>query len=383
LKSARDILRERLIGVEEEISRIKSIEDENKARRIFQGIFTFGLSEVAPSPGAAAGSAALSEATAMQQAMEKRLEYLQGALAEAQERFVAAEEALNEATRTYTSALEAQTNRRVAIDQLRVHVKENILYYMQAIWDHEPPDQRFFRLYHIEVALPESRSRRVHFRPATAEDIAIGIPTIERGGRRYIVEFEPPAPPDPDNPNTKQLVEIADLDHPLGYKGNYIIFPLKTCLYLTNFMMREFFDDYFGVRDPDLAANYSVEELLTYAEALIRDGNLTSAQHDALTTIVMTKLRQPRRDSDLVIVPTGELYIEALPGAHVLLEDFKLNHRFVDMAKARAEWREAELENLRRAARLLQEEPNLQDPDVDRHIVVEGGEVDVHVDTPD
>ena len=32
-----------------------------------------------------------------------------------------------------------------------MHVKENILYYMQAIWSHEPPDQRFFRLYNIDV----------------------------------------------------------------------------------------------------------------------------------------------------------------------------------------------------------------------------------------
>ncbi|VTZ59781.1 hypothetical protein EMEDMD4_1240009 [Sinorhizobium medicae] len=30
--------------------------------------------------------------------------------------------------------------------RLRMHVKQNILFYMQAIWNHEPPDQRFFRL---------------------------------------------------------------------------------------------------------------------------------------------------------------------------------------------------------------------------------------------
>jgi len=43
---------------------------------------------------------------------------------------------------------------RVAeIDRLRVHVKENILYYMQAIWRQEPPDQRFFRLYDLTVPI--------------------------------------------------------------------------------------------------------------------------------------------------------------------------------------------------------------------------------------
>lgn len=147
-------------------------------------------------------------------------------------------------------------------------------------------------------------------------------------------------------------------------------------------MMREFFDDYFGVSDPDLAANYTVEELVAYSAELVREGSLTDEQRAALQTIVMTKLRQPRRDSDLVVVPTGELYMEALPGTYPLLEDFKLAHRVVDMAKAKAEWRQAEIENLRRAARLLQAQPDLQDPDIDRHIVVDDSRIDVHVDTP-
>ena len=37
------------------------------------------------------------------------------------------------------------------IERLRIHVKDNIMYYMQAIWTHEPPDQRYFRIYNYEV----------------------------------------------------------------------------------------------------------------------------------------------------------------------------------------------------------------------------------------
>jgi hypothetical protein len=33
-------------------------------------------------------------------------------------------------------------------------VKQNILYHMHAIWGHEPPDQRFFRLYNKNVMCP-------------------------------------------------------------------------------------------------------------------------------------------------------------------------------------------------------------------------------------
>jgi hypothetical protein len=377
LKEARDVLRGRLIESEEEISRLESVEEASKASRILRGIFTFGLSELAPSPG----EAALADATAMQESLEKRLEYLEEYLTETQERLSSGQDALNKATNAYTRVIETQTNRRVAIDQLRVHVKENILYYMQAIWDHEPPDQRFFRLYHIMVDLPESSTRTVNLRRASEAEIEMGIPTISHAGKKYILEYDPPEPPDPENPNRKRLVEIADLDHPLGYKGNYIMFPLKECLYLTNFMMREFFDDYFGVRDPDVAANFSIEELLAYTEALIREGSLTEDQRAALQAIVMTKLKHPRRDSELVVVPTGELYMEALLGEHALLEEYKLNHRFFDMAKARAEWREVEIENLRRAFRLLKEEPDLDDPDIDENIVVKGAG-DITVDTP-
>lgn len=380
LKSNRDVLRKGLIEAQQEVDLLERMEEDVKAARIMRGIFTFGLSEATPNPAQLFADMTLNEAIALQKATEERLKYAEEALVETQERFISAQEALAKAKDEYTGAIKSQTDRRVAIDQLRIHVKENILYYMQAIFDHEPPDQRFFRLYSVQVPLPESIGTII-IRPATEEEIEMGMPTVRENGRHYIVQLDPPGLADPNNPTKKPLVEIADIDHPLGYKGNYIIFPLKTCLYLTNFMMCQFFDDYFGVRDPDLAANFSVDELQTYTEELLKDPTVKEDQRAALQSIVMTKLRHPNRDSDLVVVPTGELYMEALLGEHVLLENFKLNHRFFDMAKARAEWREAELENLRRAARLLQEEPNLEDPDVDKRIVVEG-DANVHVDTP-
>jgi hypothetical protein len=70
-------------------------------------------------------------------------------------------------------------------------------------------------------------------------------------------------------------------------------------------------------------------------------------------------------------VPSDQLYIEALPGTHPILEDFKLMHRALDVKKVQAEVRHAELENLRLAARLARGE--LGDPDVEKKIVIEGG----------
>ena len=61
--------------------------------------------------------------------------------------------ALQSAVDKLSSAVKEHYDRVAEIDRLRVHVKENILYYMQAIWRQEPPDQRFFRLYNIDVPI--------------------------------------------------------------------------------------------------------------------------------------------------------------------------------------------------------------------------------------
>lgn len=72
------------------------------------------------------------------------------------------------------------------------------------------------------------------------------------------------------------------------------------------------------------------------------------------------------------------MFIEALPGSHALLEDFKLLHRAEDVRKVKAEVRHSELENLRLAARLAAGEH--ADPDIEKVIVVDG-DASVSVDT--
>ena len=61
--------------------------------------------------------------------------------------------ALQAAVDKLSNAVKEHYDRVAEIDRLRVHVKENILYYMQAIWRQEPPDQRFFRLYDLDVPI--------------------------------------------------------------------------------------------------------------------------------------------------------------------------------------------------------------------------------------
>src|SRR5688572_5732265 len=123
--------------------------------------------------------------------------------------------ALNALTETYTKALSDHLNRKEQIVRLRVHIKANIMHYMQAIWSHEPPDQRYFRLH--EVRVPKLK-----------------------GTMTYKLEPDPDAVPQPPNwikpfkvtakcdldPNLEfeTLAEVADLDDLLGFKGNYMMF---------------------------------------------------------------------------------------------------------------------------------------------------------------
>jgi hypothetical protein len=82
-------------------------------------------------------------------------------------------------------------------------------------------------------------------------------------------------------------------------------------------------------------------------------------------------LTNPSRNDDVLVVPTNSLFIEALPGTHTLMERFKEDHRMLDVKAAQADARAKELENVRRAARILSDERG--DPNIDKKILIEGG----------
>ena len=277
--------------------------------------------------------------------------------------------ALESATDKYAKALEEQFNRRTEILRLRVHVKDNILYYMQAIWDQEPPDQRFFRLYNLDV--PDIKITPgfsfTHKQSMSPKDYAgfimsiIGTVTIKK----------------------KKLVEVADLDNLLGYKGNYMIFPLKKNNYVTMHMMQDYMDLHETARlwDPDEAGNYTIDEMKELIKCYYKyyPESFTDEVKDKYRDLLIKRLMDPHPDKDIVIVPTDSLFIEALPGKHPILEDFKLIHRVVDVKKVQSEVRHGELENVRLAARALKGE--YEDPDIEKKIVIEGDAKDVNVST--
>jgi hypothetical protein len=283
--------------------------------------------------------------------------------------------ALQAAVDKLTKAVKEHYDQVAGIDRLRVHVKDNILYYMQAIWSHEPPDQRYLRLYDLDVPIASADTSGVTVNLVAKNPHLADL--LEGKDESLTAELGMPSV----SVTTKKLADVADLDNVLGYKGNYMIFALKENNYLTLHMMQDYLElsDDLRLRDPDEFADYSVDEIQDLATCVYRKNpKLVQKHKNDFKQLVIDRLTSSRKENDLVVVPTSSLYIEALVGTHPLLEDFKLIHRALDVKKVQSEVRHAELENIRLAARSLKGKD--EDPDVEKRIVVENGK-DVVVDT--
>jgi hypothetical protein len=285
--------------------------------------------------------------------------------------------ALNALTETYAKALREHNNHLTEIARLQVHVKDNIMYYMQAIWMHEPADQRFFRLHDTPVPnlVHSTRGYLVDFDNALATSNAAPHVALARFGGRDAKLFNVESRTKFNTQLTfKPLSQVADLDRLLGFKGNYAIFPLYESNALTDFMMDPYVDRATGqLVDPSDPLNWSLDEFSEYVCCLKKQ--VTDAELQTLLPqlqgIYKTILTNPTRNNDVLVVPSNSLFIEALPAEHTLLERFKLDHRMIDVKKAQAEAREKELDNVRRAAKILAGERG--DPHVDKKILIEGG----------
>lgn len=302
-------------------------------------------------------------------AAEDELERAERESREAESQLVGATSAYQDAVRAYTEAKRVQRNHEVRIAELRVHVSDNILHYMQAIWSTEPPDQRFFNLHAIQV--PELTDEVVVTSTGNAGSPGVGGFTPDE----FTINFTQGNQPLTFRP----LAEVAELDHLLGFKGNYALFPMRDGNALTDVVLAPYLDSHEVLRDPsDPAANWTIEELREYADrlrAMVLDNSMTQADFDTkyvpfLRDTLERLITDPRPSVSTLVVPTDSLYVELLTSGGSLIEPFKKEHRSLDVARARAEIREMELENLRRALRLANGE--LADPSMDdfeRHLV--------------
>jgi hypothetical protein len=89
--------------------------------------------------------------------------------------------ALQAAVDKLSAAVREHYDKVAGIDRLRLHVKDNILYYMQTIWSYEPPDQRYFRLYNTDVPVFTPQAVGVPVRsPAEPPDLSQSSLNVRR-----------------------------------------------------------------------------------------------------------------------------------------------------------------------------------------------------------
>ena len=278
--------------------------------------------------------------------------------------------ALNEVSERYARLLSDHRNLEVQVARLQVHVRQNILYYMQAIWSFEMPHQRFLRLH--QVLVPRIVDAGTQYAP-TGTQFEGQVTGVDAGGLQESPGIEFTVTPNLALDAASDILsEVADLDTLLGFHGNYMVFPLKRPNPLSEVLMAPYVDSGWRLMDPDEPRSMTLDEFASYVLKLHED--LTPAEFTALKEALNTRyaelLLDPRRQGEEIVVPTDSLYIDALPGTRPLLEDFKLLHRALDVKSAQAKTRQAEIENLRFAARLVG--GLLEDPEVDKRIVVEG-----------
>jgi hypothetical protein len=316
--------------------------------------------------GALAGDTGPTQAERINEYLQNTIERNEKENKELAAQLLREQNGLTQVTEKYNKELQGYFDRQAAIMQLRIHLKENILYYMQAIWDYEPPDQRYFRLYDLKVDWFERDAPDTTVRVRVRNDDPFRPRILD--GRMF--EFEVPLIPSMRTRSVKRkLVEVADLDNLLGYKGNYMIFPVKEISYLHEFMMQEFIDNSTGgIIDADEFANHTTQDLIDYLKCVReKDPATFEREKDNVIAAINARLQSPRKEKERVVIPTSSVFIEALPGKHPVMEDFKLAHRALDVKKVQAEVRHTELENLRLAARLMAGER--EDPDIEKVVI--------------
>lgn len=362
--------REEMIGISLD-AKVADVSQTPTGKRAARAILTGGLTELFG--GGQSNQDDILRARS--EAIEKQLQYLDTEIRAAAETRDHAAGAFDQASDRYSTALTAKAMSDQKLLQLRLHVKGNIFHYLHEIWRRRDADDLFFSLYDVEVPFLAPQKGQCKLRKPTADELEMNIPGVVIGGEPYMVDIFPATTvPEKDKMPRKRLVEIAELDRPLGFKGNFVIFPLRESSLITDFMTVGFLDGYYGVRDPGLDASFSAGDLLEYARSVWNDPQipLTNEEREHLANLIVAAgHRNPGYEAE-VVLPTGKVWMEALKGGQALLEPFKLAHRGLDVLKVEEEVRRDRIDNLRRVQRIGQTDPLLGDPDIEKTTIVRG-----------
>ncbi|MBB3020799.1 hypothetical protein FHR70_003887 [Microvirga lupini] len=289
-------------------------------------------------------------------------------------RMLSATSTLETMQRDYTDRLSRHLSQLGQVHRLIDHIWQNILYYMQAIWAHIPDDQLFLILKDVPVPVFEKdKSKTIKINPAVhaaATDLS-AIDTKWVHAKSGLGIKQPPVS-EADKIKTVPLSQVANIYKRLGCWANFLIFPMFEANPITDFMMEPYVklaEGEYGISDPDPIGNMTLSEFADYVCCLKKHyeeqdrPEVFEKLKPELQEALRKLLQSSRRDEDIVIPCEDGLYIEALPGTHSVMEQFKQLHRIIDVKSAQADLRTKELNNIRRAEMILNED--LADPDIE------------------
>jgi hypothetical protein len=295
---------------------------------------------------------------------------------------------LARATEEYADRLSTHLGNLVRVAELKNHIKDNATHYMQAIWMHEPFQQRWLRLKDVPVPVLRRANRTYVISKAGSRGALANVAHLRTLSHPFLTTAEVVLGPEVEEGTleTVPLYEVCDIDGLLGFRANYMIFPMKSPNAITDFMMEPYVEKAaggFGITDPDDLGNMSLDEFSEYVCCLKEklSAEAFEALREALVAQLTVLLQSPLRDDEEIVVPMDAVYIEALPGSTPILENFKLFHRQVDAAAAQEDLRLKRMEKLRYAQRLLV--GRLDDPAADARYEFTGNpEMDFAISQP-
>jgi hypothetical protein len=277
---------------------------------------------------------------------------------------------MSQVSEDFSKAYREHLDKIGAVTRLKTHIKNNIMHYMHAIWQYEYEDQRFMRLIGTPVPTMEFEGITAKIQTKPRNDL---FSKFRREGETLHKAWIKPV--FKRGEADKPIEEVADLGTMLGCIGNYIVFPMKRHNALTEIMVMPYLDASFGAMDPDQLSNVSLENFARYVRCLraeMSDSEFAEIQ-ESLKAWLKLLLSDQLRNGDEIVVPTSSLYIEVMTSANTLMEDFKLQHRKMDVEKVRAEVLGVNIENLRKAKRIA--EDKLEDPNIDKRITIGPGAI--------
>ena len=292
------------------------------------------------------------EKEAQREAAQQALDYLEKQIEAKGAAMTVSAEALARAVDRFTEAAVQQRRVTLATTRLQVHIRDNIFHYMHAIWSATHPDQRFFELYDDEVPFHEPAGAAYSLQPAATPSLVSDLPGLDDAA--VDLELTIRAPDVAAAAPRRRLLDIADLDRPLGFRGNLVVFELRECSQLTDYMAAAYLDPVSGVADPGAVSGISSSELVDYIEAAVELGILTEDDLGGLTEMARRLQRRQPDWSDEFVLPTGQIFLEALKGHTTLLEPFKLVHRGLDVLSAEEDVRGKRIDALRRVRKVAQ-----------------------------